>query len=166
MPYLEPEEPRNSCCESGAQHSPWSCENQTLCHNFAWKGLTLGARADLRWTADPTLWTRSSPWGAGPLPAGRGRHGVCRAGSPTPALAAGGVQSQPSSPRLGFPLTVHAGIGKRPTCRRWCFPPSLGAEYAVGAFLNSLGFCACPRTPVSWKGPLRHNIVGGCSQSL
>lgn len=53
----------------------------THSHNFAWKGLTLGARANLRWTADPTFWARSSARGAGSLPAGRGRHGVCRAGS-------------------------------------------------------------------------------------
>lgn len=125
---------RNSCCESGTRHSPWSCENQTLCHNFAWKGLTLGARANLRWTADPTFWARSSPRELAPCLQAEGGTECPGQGHRSKALAAGGTQSQHSSPRLGFHLIVYVEIGKRPTCRWWYFPPFPGGRVCSRCF--------------------------------
>lgn len=134
MPYLEPEELRNSCCESGTQHSPSSCENQTLCHNIAWKGLTKGARANLRLTADPTFWAQSSPWGWFSACQAEGGTEGAGQGHQSKALAAGGTQSQCSFPRLEFHLIMYVEIRKRPICRRWYVPPFPGGRVCSRCF--------------------------------
>lgn len=62
-------------------------------------------------------------------------------GHQSKALAAGGMQSQCSFPRLGFHLIVRRDLAKDQLVDGGTFPRSLGAEYAVRSFLNSLVFC-------------------------